>query len=58
MENYCPRGKIQPWPTIRRGSYRAEVNSRPRLNFAAFISPRRMQFVKFTPLTQYTLLTL
>ena len=24
VENYCPRGKIQPWPTIRRGSYRAE----------------------------------
>ena len=28
MENYCPRGEIQPWPTIHRGP-----NSRPRLNF-------------------------
>ena len=28
VENYCPRGEIQPLPTIR-----AEVNSRLRLNF-------------------------
>ena len=21
VENYCPRGEIQPWPTIHRGPY-------------------------------------
>ena len=34
-ENYCFRGEIQSWPTIVQitEARRAEVNSRPRLNF-------------------------
>ena len=32
MENYCPRGEIQPW-SIFTEARRADVNSRLRFNF-------------------------
>ena len=33
VENYCPRGEIQPLPILFTEARRAEVNSRQRLNF-------------------------
>ena len=59
MENYCPRGEIQPWPNISEAR-RAKVNRRPRLNFTEgtiifyhSLKKERSIFALYTPFIDF-----